>query len=408
VSDFYQHRLITTLHQLADPSFNDQQEQLKEYTKEKPITLVMPALYSEVEGPALPRILDHLEKVEFINEVVISMNGMNSDQFVKAKEFFSRLPQRHFIIWNDGPRVSEIYNELKEAQITEYIPGKGCNVWMAYGFILARGNAGIIAMHDSDILSYHREMLARLCMPTAHPGLEYDYCKSYYGRVSDRMYGRVTRLFVIPLLRALIKVYGNLRMLDYLEGFRYPLSGEFSISTELARRVGMPGDWGLEVGMLVEVYHNTTVKGICQVDLGSNFEHKHQHLGHQHDDPEPTVDKGLVKMAREIALSLFSSITSEGVVMDTGSLKALRLTYERTAKELIQRYHDDSTVNGLNYYRHEEAEAVEAFSSSLNNAIQIFATEGYEARQIPNWNRTYSAVPDLAGRLKEVIEADNS
>ncbi len=407
MSDFYQHRLVTTLHQLADPSFNDQQEQLKEYTKEQPITLVMPALYSEVEGPALPGILDHLEKVEFINEVVISMNGMNSDQFIKAKDFFSRLPQKHFIIWNDGPRVSEIYNELKDSQITEYIPGKGCNVWMAYGFILARGNAGIIAMHDSDILSYHREMLARLCMPTAHPGLEYDYCKSYYGRVSDRMYGRVTRLFVIPLLRALIKVYGNLRMLDYLEGFRYPLSGEFSISTDLARRVGMPGDWGLEVGMLVEVYHNTTVKGICQVDLGSNFEHKHQHLGHQHDDPEPTVDKGLVKMAREIALSLFSSITSEGVVMDTGSLKALRLTYERTAKELIQRYHDDSTVNGLNYYRHEEAEAVEAFSASLNNAIQIFAAEGHEARQIPNWNRTFSAVPDLADRLKEVVEADN-
>ena len=367
----------------------------------------MPALYSEVEGPALPGILEHLKEVEFINEVVISMNRMDSDQFKKAKDFFSRLPQKHFIIWNDGPRVSEIYNELKEAQITQYIPGKGCNVWMAYGFILARGNAGIIAMHDSDILSYHREMLARLCMPTAHPGLEYDYCKSYYGRVSDRMYGRVTRLFVIPLLRALIKVYGNLRMLDYLEGFRYPLSGEFSISTDLARRVGMPGDWGLEVGMLVEVYHNTTVKGICQVDLGSNFEHKHQHLGHQHDDPEPTVDKGLMKMAREIALSLFSSITSEGVVMDSGSLKALRLTYERTAKELIQRYHDDSTVNGLKYYRHEEAEAVEAFSASLNNAIQVFTTEGYRARQIPNWNRTFSAVPDLADRLKEMIEADN-
>ena len=205
MSDFYQHRLVTTLNQLADPSFNDQQEQLKKYTKDKPITLVMPALYSEVEGPALPGILEHLQKVEFINEVVISMNRMGSTQFKKAKEFFSRLPQKHFIIWNDGPRVSEIYNELKEAQITQYIPGKGCNVWMAYGFILARGNAGIIAMHDSDILSYHREMLARLCMPTAHPGLEYDYCKSYYGRVSDRMYGRVTRLFVIPLLRALIK-----------------------------------------------------------------------------------------------------------------------------------------------------------------------------------------------------------
>ena len=78
---------------------------------------------------------------------------------------------------------------------------------MAYGFIIARGNAGVIAMHDSDILSYDKEMLARLCLPTVHPGLEYDYCKSYYGRVSDRMYGRVTRLFVIPLLRALLPLF---------------------------------------------------------------------------------------------------------------------------------------------------------------------------------------------------------
>ena len=117
----------------------------------------------------------------------------------------------------------------------------------------------------------------------------------------------------------------------------------------------MPGDWGLEVGMLVEVYHNTTVNGICQVDLGSNFEHKHQHLGHQHDDPEPTVDKGLMKIIREIALSLLSSLASEGIIMNSGSLKSLRLTYERIAKELIrQSYHDDSTINGLNYYRHEK------------------------------------------------------
>jgi glucosyl-3-phosphoglycerate synthase len=406
--DFYQHRLVTTLHQLADPPFEEQQAQLLEYTKKRPITLVMPALYSEVEGPALPGILDHLQEVEFINEVVISMNRMDAAQFDKAKAFFSRLPQRHRIIWNDGPRMAEIYKELEAAQITKYIPGKGCNVWAAYGYILARGNAKIIAMHDSDILSYHREMLARLCMPTAHPNLDYDYCKSYYGRVSDRMYGRVTRLFVIPLLRSLMQVFGHLRMLDYLEDFRYPLSGEFSISTDLARSVRMPGDWGLEVGMLVEVYHSTTVKKICQVDLGSNFEHKHQHLGRQVDDPEPTVDKGLMKMAREIALSLFASLSSEGIVMDAGALKACRLTYERKAKELIQRYHDDSTVNGLSYYRHEEAEAVEAFSEALLNANNTFVEEGYEAKQIPNWNRTFSAVPGMEEKLMAAVEEDNA
>ena len=117
--DFYQHRLVTTLHQLADPPFEEQQEQLKEFTKDKPITLVMPALYSEVEGPALPGILDHLEKVEFINEVVISMNRMDGSQFKKAKEFFSRLPQKHYIIWNDGPEVSKVYDQLSDAQITD-------------------------------------------------------------------------------------------------------------------------------------------------------------------------------------------------------------------------------------------------------------------------------------------------
>ena len=115
-----------------------------------------------------------------------------------------------------------------------------------------------------------------------------------------------------------------------------------------------------------------------------------------------------MKMAREIALSLFASISSEGIVMDTGVLKTLRLTYERTAKDLIQRYHDDSAVNGLNYYRHEEAEAVEAFSHALLNATSTFAEEGYEVKQIPNWNRTFSAVPDLAERLMAAVEEDNA
>ena len=119
------------------------------------------------------------------------------------------------------------------------------------------------------------------------------------------------------------------------------------------------------------------------------------------------MDKGLMKMAREIALSLLSSLASEGIIMNSGSLKSLRLTYERIAKELIRRYHDDSTINGLNYYRHEEAQAIEAFSAALNNATQVFATEGYEAKQIPNWNRTFSAVPELSEQLKDVIENDN-
>ena len=399
--DFYQHRLVTTLHQLADPPFEQQQEQLKEFTKDKPITLVMPALYSEVEGPALPGILDHLEKVEFINEVVISMNRMDASQFKKAKEFFSRLPQKHYIIWNDGPEVSKVYDQLSDAQITDYIPGKGCNVWMAYGVIMARGNAGVIAMHDSDILSYDKEMLARLCLPTVHPGLEYDYCKSYYGRVSDRMYGRVTRLFVIPLLRALIKVFGNLRMLDYLEGFRYPLSGEFSITTDLARRVRMPGDWGLEVGMLVEVYHNTTVNGICQVDLAESYDHKHQNLSLSDET------KGLSRMSIDIIKTFIKKLATQGHSFSREELRSLKATYYRSALDLIDAYRGDAEMNGLKFDSHSEEKAVELFSRNIIKAGEEFYLNPMDTPFIPTWSRVKSAIPNFLTRLKETVNEDN-
>ncbi len=407
MADFYQHRLISTMHHLRDFPLEEQEKVLGKHTRRRPIMLALPALYAEVKQPALQGIVDELQKVDYISEIVISMNRMNAEEFAHAKDFMSQLPQPTRIIWNDGPRLLKIYEQLEKAQLTTYVPGKGYNVWMAYGFALVRGTCRIVATHDTDIISYHREMLARLCMPTAHSTMSYEYAKSYYGRVSDRMYGRVTRLFVMPLLRSLIQTIGDHPLLKYLESFRYPLSGEFSINLELARTLRLPGDWGLEIGLLCEVYHNTTTRRICQVDLGSNFEHKHQHLGNHRDDPEPQADKGLMKMARDIALTLFSNLASEGIVFGRSMMKTIRLSYERTARETIVIYHDDALVNGLDYFRHEEAEAVEAFAKALSIASEEFIGNDYLSPQIPNWNRTFSALPDLPDELLEAVELDN-
>ena len=120
VPDFYQHRLVTTLHQLADPSFDEQQEQLKQYTRDKPITLVMPALYSEVEGPALPGILDHLEKVEFINSRLTDHRFTRQilDQTIAEKgEDWEDLVQ---LIYGD------IYDEAEELRVlADNLPVEG-------------------------------------------------------------------------------------------------------------------------------------------------------------------------------------------------------------------------------------------------------------------------------------------
>ena len=404
--DFYQHRLISTLHQLAEPPVEKQGEELRRYARRRPITLVLPALYSEVEGDAFPRIIEELAGVDFLGEVVVSMNRMDGEQFARARDFLSRLGQPHRILWNDGPRVKGLYAELEEAHLTSYVPGKGYNVWMALGYILAKGESRVVATHDSDILSYHREMLHRLCLPTMHPNLSYQFCKSYYGRVSDRMYGRVTRLFVAPLLRALRNVIGNHQLLEYLENFRYPLSGEFSISLELARTLRLPGDWGLEMGMLCEIYRNTTMRRVCQVDLGGNFEHKHQHLGADEERPNDATE-GLMKMSRDVALTLLSNLAADGVVFNKALMKTVRFTYERMAKESIQRYHDDAVINGLQFFRHEEAQAVEAFTHALGTAGKEFLRDNYESPHIPNWNRVNSALPDFGERLLDAVEADN-
>ena len=128
-----------------------------------------------------------------------------------------------------------------------------------------------IALHDCDIVGYERGMLARLCYPVTNPNLDYDFCKGFYARVTDRMHGRVTRLLMTPLIRSLQKILGHLPILVFLDSFRYVLAGEVSMDASLARISRVPGDWGLEVEVLAEVYRNTSLRRICQVDIADSL-----------------------------------------------------------------------------------------------------------------------------------------
>lgn len=406
--DFYQHRAVTTLHRLGQRDFDELHGELVGYGLSRPLTLVMPALYSEAEGPALPAIVEQLSAVGFIDEVIVSMNRMDGVGFRRARELFDLLPQSHAVIWNDGPKLAAVYDRLRAFGVDGYRPGKGCNVWLACGYAIAKGGAAAIVVHDSDILSYDRGMLARLCLPALHPELRYDFCKSYYGRVNGRMYGRVTRLFVIPLLRALIEVCGRSPLLEFLEEFRYPLSGEFVISTELASRVAMPGDWGLEVGLLGEVYRGTSAERICQVALGSNFDHKHQELGLPAEDQGPAEGQGLQRMAAEIAASLFADARDEGLRLCPSSLAQVGRAYTEIAEGLIRRYHHDSIANGLLYSGVDEHAAVEVFSRVLGRvARQVTKDEEAPRPKLPPWGEVLRRDPAIGDELIEAVRQDN-
>jgi glucosyl-3-phosphoglycerate synthase len=401
MSDFYQTGVVTTFHRLGKADLKRMDEELVEFNRQRPIALVLPSLYAELEAPALKHIVEEISRVPYVNEIVVTMGRTNQEQFDKAKEFFSVLPKRTRLIWNTGPGIGKLYNQLEENGLFVGEDGKGRSCWTAYGYILSRNESKVIALHDCDIVNYTREILGRLCYAVASANIDYAFAKGYYARVTDRMHGRVTRLFVTPIIRSLEKLLGPLPLLAYLDSFRYPLAGEFSMSSDLARINRIPNDWGIEVETLAEVYRNCSIKRICQVELCEFYEHKHQPLSA--NDPQ----RGLMKMTIDIAKALFRNLAIDGADMSQSMLNTLLITYLRTAQDTIKRYHDDAAINGLKFDRHGETQMVEAFTKAIQIASREFLENPLYSPLIPNWNRVTSAVPDFLEKLNTVVEEEN-
>ncbi len=133
--------------------------------------------------------------------------------------------------------------------------------------------------------------------------------------------GRVSRLLVTPLLRALKKILGDMEYLEYMDSFRYPLAGEFSFRRDVLTDIRIPSDWGLEIGVLSEMYRNYANNRLCQVDIADTYEHKHQPLS-EHDD-----SGGLSKMSIDIAKALFRKLATRGVTFNNETFRSLKATF---------------------------------------------------------------------------------
>ncbi|WP_372957846.1 glycosyl transferase [Marinobacter sp.] len=402
MGDFYQNGIVTTLHNLTRRPVEDLERELLTFSKTRPMGLVLPSLYSELEGPALANIVEELKAVPYLDQIVIGLDRADEAQYRHAMEYFSGLPQNVKVLWNDGPRLKAIDDKLREQGLAPSEMGKGRNVWFCFGYMLASGQVKSIALHDCDILTYSRDLLARLIYPVANPSFNYMFCKGYYARISDSsMNGRVSRLLVTPLLRALKKVCGQRDFLDYMDSFRYPLAGEFSLRRDVITDLRIPSDWGLEIGVLSEMRRNYATNRICQVDIADNYDHKHQDLSP--DD----ASKGLSKMSLDICKALFRKLATNGEVLSTEEFRTIKATYYRIALDFIETYQNDALINGLNIDRHREEKAVEMFASNVMEAGNYFLENPMDAPFIPSWSRVASALPNLMDELVEAVELDN-
>ncbi|MCT7358691.1 glycosyl transferase [Thalassolituus pacificus] len=402
MADFYQNGIITTLHNLVDRPLDELEKELISFSRIRPMSLVLPSLYSELSGPALDNIINDVAKVPYLNEIVIGLDRADEKEYGHAREFFSRLPQHHRILWNDGPRLRKIDELLQNEGLAPKEMGKGRNVWYCYGYVLASGRAESVALHDCDIVTYDRSMLARLIYPVANPAFNYEFAKGYYARVAtQKLNGRVSRLLVTPLIRALKKVYGSLDYLEYLDSFRYPLSGEFSMRTDVLNDIRIPSDWGLEIGVLSEMKRNYSTNRICQVDIADVYDHKHQPLS------EEDASRGLSKMSTDICKAIFRKLATQGEIFTTETFRSIKATYFRIALDFVETYYNDARMNGLTLDRHAEEKAVELFAENIMSAGEHFLANPMETPFIPSWNRVISAVPDILDRIYEAVEEDN-
>jgi len=394
VADFFINKL-PTFSILHNHNIKGMEEKLLEGSLKIPIGVLIPALYSDLSGKAMKNIIHILKSIDFVKRIYICLDQANREEYKRALKISEPLKEKAVVIWNDSPKVREVIREI-EKELVVGIRGKGNAVWTGLGYVIAKGEISALAFHDADILTYDKEFLIRLLFPIVH--LRFQFSKGYYVRYGARFYGRVTRLFYFPFIRTLKDIFGYSDYLDYMGDFRYPLSGEFAIFVSQARMIQFPCDWGIEVGILGEIYRNITVNRICQVEITSRYDHKHQPVG-------GSSEKGLYKMASDIARTIFTLMSSNGIIISRDAFHAIRHAYLKNAREFVRYYESYvSMYDGIEYNLHNELKTVDIFAQSIDDAISCFYDDPKGSPMIPDWKRVESAVGDVFEKLIAAVE----
>ncbi len=441
------HARVTTYYTLQDEV--DLLPQLRHMARWKKPVLIVPALATEFSDPnnlpVFENIVSELASAEYLAHVIFGLDAASEEEVRQLTRILQARGLKNYVIqWNDGPPMSAIYDLLEKHGFDLSLRGKGRNVFMGFGVALALG-ATTVGLLDADIRSFKRRQLDRLFFPVlAH---NYPFSKAFYARWDDeRLFGRVKRLLLDPLLLALKRKFSEsdeakvLRLVDFLLSFDYQLSGEVVFDMWLLKKMHYALDWGVEIFTLIEVWRKAF--SVAQVEFTrSAFDHKHQRVSVE--DPK----KGLHKMSVDIINTLLHAlIVEEGLEVGEEFFRDLALTFESVAEEAIKKYSDNAEFNQLKYDRESEEKVVyEVLSQAIGQAgdmltapahmaekmLRFTATypefkpyvdqglqqtildlekkireENLRARTLPSWERILWKLPELGTRIVEALETD--
>ncbi len=379
----FQQDLITSIHDYG--VFSDSLEGMRKGLSEKATSLLIPCLYEEFERPALNQIKEVLQELEGLHQLVIALSADSIDEVNNAKKFFRGMPFPVHIQWTNGPSVKELLKSQEEKNGLDLLvpPGKGWAVWQGLG--VATKSSEVIGLFDADIKTFKPSYPARMLPPLLDPSYGISYVKAFYSRLSlenHSLQGRATRLFVGPLLTSLEKILGGGPFLKYLQAFRYPLAGEFAFTQTLALNLRIPCDWGLEIGLLSEIYRHVRTNRIAQVDLGI-FDHKHKEIG-------DSMNNGLQRMCCEIFSTILRGLMEhQSQSLTNDQISTLQVLYSRIGEDRVKQFGLDSVINHLPYNRHLEEMAVQKFACLIKSTAGAFLNTPI-TKQLPAWSRVIS------------------
>lgn len=373
--------------------FNIMSARLKSLAQEYPSGVIIPIIESDLKKQVLVEIASELNRCDYLKKVFIALSVKTQESYDEAVRVFRAFKVPHDVIWCNKPTVMSVLEELKTKGLdVTALSGKGRDVWIAMGIASLELHAFVV--HDADILNYTRMLPTKMLYPVIEPKLDFFFSKGYYARINLEkriMYGRITRLFMNPVLEALQeKLQHKSRYVSYLQSFSYPLSGEIAIYSDLAMRLRIPCDWGFEMGLLAELYRNASCERICEVDLGF-YDHKHKEV----------IGNGLVKTAEDSLVTLLRTLTeTDGIEVSPPFLQSLQVMFRKMAQDKIRQYNADATCNNLDYDRHQEECSVDSLSEAILSAGKRYLEDPSKA-QMPDWLRTKAAMPDIRERLRE-------
>ncbi|MEF8881786.1 MAG: glycosyl transferase family 2 [Halapricum sp.] len=328
----YVQERITTLHDFggADPAAPTDRA-----------TVVVPMAERDHASLAAERVFSTLESVDPA-QVLVALRA-DPDHVGQVRTWLDGFDLTVEILWCDAPPLVE---GIDDAGLNGQ-RGKGRDVWLALG--VAADRSEFVVVHDADATSYAATHVPRLLFPLASG---FAFSKGYYARVeNNRLYGRLNRLFYVPLVRTLAETH-DADILEYLGAFRYALAGEFAMTADLARAVRAPRTWGLEVGTLGGAFEHAGFAGTAQVDLGR----------HEHDHRSVSGPAGLGEMCRSVGNALWRVLADAGVDVD---FETLPERYRERAKILIEQYASDAAFNGMEYDRGGEREQVGTYAETI-------------------------------------------